>query len=229
MRKLVVNLYNYEELNDRAKEKALRWWLEDGDIQQGATDDELDIFVDRIDDELGLTLYREDIEYIGTSYGVYTLDYDDDYTHDCWLNRNQEVLIDYLNRWLINSKAIKLVNKFKDSIIFKCEDDRVLFNYIDMYHPRMTDDTRVEKFLKAEIDEAFERGGFNNKLADYIEMLNNTIDNIYMDFDGYAGDDRISEDIYNAGFMFLEDGTPVNTDYVDVSIDSKDVGYEIED
>lgn len=229
MKKLIVNLYNYEELNDRAKEKALRWWLEDGDIQQGYADDELDMFVDKMISELGLSLYCEDIEYIGSSYGRYTLDYDDDYTCSCWLIRNQDTLIEYLNKWLISAKAIKLVNKFKDSIIFKCEDDRIMFNYVDMYHPRMPDDTKVEKFLKAEINEAFERGGFNDKLADCVATLNNTIDDIYMDFDGYVGDDRISEDIYNAGFMFLEDGTPIDTDYVDVSIDNKDVSYEIEE
>lgn len=108
-------------------------------------------------------------------------------------------------------------------------DDRVLFNYIDMYHPRMPDDTRVEKFLRAEIDEAFERGKFNDTLADSVATLNNTIDDIYHDFDGYVGDDIISDSIYNAGFMFLEDGTPVNTDYVDVSVDNKDASYEIEE
>ena len=229
MKKLTVNLYDYDELKDKAKEKALRWWLEDGDIQQSYVGDELEYFTDKMIDELGLLLCRKDIEYISSSYGVYTLDYDDDYTHDCWLNRNQDVLIEYLNRWLINAKAIKLVNKFKDSIIFKCEDDRVMFNYIDMYHPRMTDDTRVEKFLRAEIDEAFERGGFNNNLADYIEMLNNTVDDIYNDFDGYVGNDIISINIHEAGFMFLEDGTPIDIDYIDESIDNKDVGYEIED
>lgn len=229
MKKLTINLYNYDELNDRTKVKALNWWLEDSDIQQSYADDELDIFVDRISEELGLSLHREDIEYIGSSYGRYTLDYDDDYTNSCWLACNQEVLIEYLNKWLINAKAIKLVNKFKDSIIFKCKDDRILFNYVDMYHPRMPDDTRVEKFLKGEINEAFERGGFNDKLADCIAILNNTIDDIYHDFDSYVGDDIISEGIYNNGFMFLEDGTPIDTNYVDVSIDNKNTGYEIEE
>lgn len=222
MKKLIVNLYNYNELNDRAKEKALRWWLEDGYIQQDYTDNELDLFVDNLYNELGLSLHRKDIEYIGSSYGKYTLDYDDDYTCDCWLVRNQDVLIEYLNKWLISAKAVKLVNKFKDSIIFKCEDDRVMFNYVDMYHPRMPDDTRVEKFLRAEINEAFERGKFNDTLADSVATLNNTIDDIYSNFDGYVGDDVISEDIYNAGFMFLEDGTLVNTDYVDISVDNNE-------
>ena len=228
MKKLVVSLYDYEELGDTAKRKALGWWLEDGDIQQGYVDDELEMVADRLADELKLSIYREDIEYTGGVYDECTLDYDDDYTCDCWLARNQDVFIEYLNRWLINSKAIKLVNKFKDNIIFKCENNRIMFNYIDMYHPRTPDDTRVEKFLRAEIDEAFERGKFNDMLDDNISILNNTINDIYYDFDGYVGDDTISECIYNAGFMFLEDGTPINTDYVDVSIDNKDTNYEIE-
>lgn len=229
MKKLTVTLYDYDELKDNARAKALHWWLEDGNIQQIYVDDELEYFIDKMYNELGLSLYREDVEYIGSSYGRYTLDYDDDYACDCWLVRNQDVLIEYLNKWLINAKAIKLVNKFKDSIIFKCEDDRILFSYVDMYHPRMPDDTRVEKFLKGEINEAFERGGFNDTLADSIAVLNNTIDDIYCDFDSYVGSDIISINIHEAGFTFLEDGTPVDTDYVDVSIDNKDASYEIED
>lgn len=218
MKKYIIKLYEYAELDEPARSRALDWFLGDGDAQYWDGELAIDNFIDRVYVETGISIDKNDFDI---KYDKICMINDHNRSLN-WLHytENKALFCKLFKKSCNNKTLINVIDNY--SIEFYYDSDHgIEFDYIN------TDNKvpRLERDLKRAFTQALE--DINNKLYDIISDINCVIYDIQYDYENYTGIDAINETCTDNDWYFDKEGNFINI--IDLEEANKDFDLEEED
>lgn len=206
MKTYKLNLYEYCELNNEAKDKAIEeLYYNDSDFLMIETDNLFDMYISTFKNELDLELSRDDFDY-NTEYDI-TIDLvsREDEKNLFYYVHNSKILDDYVEKHSASTRLKILLNNYDILYYWNNNTERIEVCRIDCVDGRWY--THCENYLEKVLPEILQP--ISDKINEIIGGFYNDLYLLNYDVRSYIGDDEINIYMNDYEFMFTSDGTLV--------------------
>lgn len=219
MKKLVVSLYDYIELDDEIKTKvAEEWYYNDGgDFVNSEIDNLAEFYCNDIYEATKLELSKKDFDFYEVGYttrvDLNSGELENSVFKDSY---NANVLDEYVEAHTKSTRLKTLLKNYNVWYYWNNNTERIEVDYIDS-----VDDSkyyeRCEKYLVAELPKILQP--VSDKICSMLDDFNQNLCNLQHDIRNYLGDSIINEGLNDNEWYFTKDGEFMSYDEVNDIID----------